>query len=55
MKRVFSVRSVNPGTRAMQTDERNNAGSEVDRQAKEGISYFHERFFVWDYHMSLGC
>ena len=35
-------------------DERNNAESVVDRQAREGISYLHERLLVWDYLMSLG-
>jgi len=38
----------------MQTDERNNAESGVDRQAREGISYFHERDFVGGRQMSLG-
>jgi hypothetical protein len=54
MKRVFSVRSINPGTGALNTDERSNAETRVDRQAKEGISYFHERVFVWGYQMSRG-
>ena len=54
MKRVFSIWSVNPGTRALHMDEGSNTGSGVDRQARESVSYFHERFVVWDYLMSLG-
>jgi hypothetical protein len=53
MKRVFSIRSVNPGTRALHTDERSNAERGVDRQAKEGIIYFPVGVFVWGYQMSL--